>query len=119
MENLKLKNTGNMEPNNPSEDDTFEHLKCRIVTDEFSTIRYYNTEGKIHREDGPAVIDPNSGVQWLRNGIRHRDNGPAIIYAGGDEFWYNNGKLHREDGPAIIRSDGRKEWWEHGRFIRE
>ena len=33
----------------------------------------------------------------------HRDNGPAII-EGNYQIWYQNGKYHREDGPAIISS---------------
>ncbi len=32
----------------------------------------------------------------------HREDGPAIKNPNGDEFWYRHGVLHREDGPAVI-----------------
>jgi len=50
--------------------------------------RWYNQEGQLHREDGPAV--------------EHSD---------GTKKWWVNGKLHREDGPAVEHSDGYKAWY--------
>ena len=52
------------------------------------SIRYYNSDGNFHREDGPAVI-----------------------YSNKSKLWFLNGELHREDGPAIIWEDGTKAWW--------
>ena len=52
------------------------------------------------------------------NGKMHRDNGPAIEGNDGYKAWYIHGKRHREDGPAIEYSNGGKEWWHNGRFIR-
>jgi hypothetical protein len=70
--------------------------------------RKYNDGGqqwyknsKLHRDDGPAVIDIDGEQQWYINGERHRDDGPAIT-GGGNEWWYINGKRHRINGPAII-----------------
>ena len=55
---------------------------------------WYNTEGKLHRE-----------------------NGPAVEYTDGHKEWRINGNLHREDGPAIERDDGDKEYWyKHNRI---
>jgi hypothetical protein len=52
--------------------------------------------GKLHREDGPAVIEHTSGTKW----------------------WYLKGKLHRKDGPAIEYMDGTKVWSLHGKWCR-
>jgi len=49
--------------------------------------------------------------RWYQNGKLHRENGPAIEYANGGEEWRQNGKLHRLDGPAVEWFDGSKEWW--------
>ena len=42
-----------------------------------------------------------SGTFWRLNGKLHRENGPAVEYANGHKEWYRNDKLHREDGPAV------------------
>jgi hypothetical protein len=67
--------------------------------------------GKLHREDGPAVERANGTKVWYLNGKRHREDGPAIEMANGAKAWWLNGKPHREDGPAIERANGNKEWW--------
>jgi hypothetical protein len=46
------------------------------------------------------------GSEWRNEeGKLHREDGPAVEQIIGNKFWYNNGKFHREDGPAI-------EWWD-------
>ena len=50
------------------------------------------------------------------NGKLHRENGPAIEYADGTKCWYKNGKLHREDGPAVQGISGYKEWHLNGKL---
>ena len=70
--------------------------------------------GKLHREDGPAYIRTDGAKQWWINGKRHREDGPAITRLDGMKFWYLNGRKHREDGPAVIRPNGRKEWYLNG-----
>jgi hypothetical protein len=47
--------------------------------------------GKLHREDGPAVIDPQGHLEWWLEGLRHR-----------------------EDGAAVESEDGSREWWIQG-----
>ncbi len=51
-----------------SEYNLFEYLKYKIITDKYGSIRYYNSDGKLHREDGPAIICPNGYKMWYRNG---------------------------------------------------
>lgn len=76
--------------------------------------------GKIHREDGPAIEYPNDGIKfWYHNGERHREDGPAAEWADGTKKWYQNGKLHREDGPAVEYPSGSKEWFLNGEEVTE
>jgi antitoxin component YwqK of YwqJK toxin-antitoxin module len=67
--------------------------------------------GKLHREDGPAIERPNGSKYWYLNGELHREDGPAVECANSHKRWYLNGKLHREDGPAVEWPDGNKYWW--------
>ena len=81
------------------------------------TVRVYDDgtkewylNGKLHREDGPAIEWASGGKSWYLNGKVHREDGPAVEWASGSKSWYLNGKLHREHGPAIERVDGYKAW---------
>ena len=65
----------------------------RRVVETDGTVCYYNHEGELHREDGPAVEDAN-----------------------GDRWWYLNGQRHRDGGPAVECADGVRAWWHHGEF---
>ena len=56
------------------------------------SIHYYDEQGRLHREDGPAVEYPNGQRNWYINGKRHRDDGPAIITPSGREYWFHEGK---------------------------
>ena len=67
--------------------------------------------GKLYREDGPAVERADGTKSWWVNGKRHRVDGPAVELANGDKQWWVNDELHREDGPAIEFADGIKEWF--------
>ena len=75
--------------------------------------------GKLHREDEPAVEYSNGGKTWYLNGKYHREDGPAIECSDGYKVWCLNGKRHREDGPAIEYSDGSKEWYLNGKKYTE
>ena len=56
---------------------------------------------------------------YNKNGRLHREDGPAFISADGDKYWYIHGRLHRENGPAIERDDGHKEWYLNGKKYTE
>ena len=76
--------------------------------------RSYDDEGRLHRENGPAVV--NGGDQeWYHHGKLHRDGGPAEIKPSSSkrEAWYQNGRLHREDGPAFTQT-GVEMWYQNG-----
>jgi hypothetical protein len=81
--------------------------------------KHWYLNGKLHREDGPAVERSNGFKYWYLNGKPHREDGPAREWADGSKAWYLNGKLHREDGPAVEYSDGTKSWYLNGQCHRE
>jgi len=65
--------------------------------------------------DEPALIYAESGFrEWYRNGKVHRDDGPAVLWADGQQEWWRDGKLHRDDGPAVIYVNGQQEWYKDG-----
>ena len=84
-------------------------------------IEWRDKEGKLHREDGPALEWPDkNGRAWYIHGKLHREDGPAMEGPLG-KSWYKNGKRHRLDGPAVEYewADGGKEWYRHGKEITE
>jgi len=62
-------------------------------------------------------VNPNGTKSWLLNGKLHREDGPAIEYANGNKEWYLNGKCHREDGPAVEYTNGTKCWYLNGKKL--
>ena len=80
---------------------------------------WYNLEGKLHREDGPAVEYADGDKIWYINDQLHREDGPAREYADGTKYWHLNGELHREDGPAVEYAIGYKAWYLNGKNLTE
>ena len=56
--------------------------------------RYSNAYGKLHRIDGPAVINGDR-LEWWVDGNRHRIDGPAYI-SGDYQSWWVDGKEYTE-----------------------
>ena len=81
--------------------------------------KYWYINGKLHREDGPAVEFSDGDKIWYINDKLHREDGPAIDESNGYKAWYINGRLHREDGPAVEYSNGYKEWYLNGKKLTE
>jgi hypothetical protein len=81
--------------------------------------KHWYLDGKLHREDGPAVEYPKVGNLWYLNGKRHREDGPAVESYNGSKCWYLNDKLHREDGPAIECPKEGKGWFLNGKELTE
>ena len=73
--------------------------------------------GKLHREDGPAVESSGGTKWWYLNGEPHREGGPAYEDPSGTKAWCLNGKRHREDGPAYEHPGRRKEWFLNGEEV--
>jgi hypothetical protein len=104
-------------------------------------VKYYKN-GKLHRLDGPAVIQPiyvdgkNTVEEWYLNGLLHRDgdepavNNTSITKAGFEGYekrYHKYGKLHRLNGPARILYDPHEsedcglmyEWFKNDVFHRD
>ena len=62
-------------------------------------------------------VSDTGSKYWYLNGKLHREDGPAIDWAYGTKEWYLNGKLHREDGPAIEYDNGFKYWYLNGKEL--
>ena len=56
----------------------------------------WHLNGKLHREDGPAIECIDGSKYWYLNGKRHREDGPAVEWAGGNKYWYLNGTEYTE-----------------------
>ncbi len=80
---------------------------------------FWYLNGKLHREDGPAVECTDGTREWYLNGKCHRIDGPACEYSTGGRYWYLNGDLHREDGPACEYANGNREWYLNGEEYTE
>ena len=54
-------------------------MKVTRTISEFGDIIYRNYFGELHREDGPAIINPNGECWWFKNDMAHRLDGPAMM----------------------------------------
>ena len=67
-----------------------------------------------------VTVDSIGDRTWYNeNGEIHREDGPAVEYNDGDKHWYLNGKVHREDGPAIECNNGVKHWYLNDKKLTE
>jgi hypothetical protein len=79
----------------------------------------YMLDGKLHREDGPAIAGIGGNKKWFINDKLHREDGPAVVSTSGYKSWWVNDKLHRTDGPAIIHGNGTTEYHFNGTQVSE
>ena len=75
--------------------------------------KFWYKEGKLHREDGPAIEYSGGSKAWYVEGEPHREDGPAIEYINGYKAWLKKGKFHRIDGPAILFINDKKSYFEY------
>ena len=97
-------------------------IKKTFIVLENIVYQQYTKNGKLHREDGPALIQhrifPDNSIglvnkTYYKEGKLHREDGPAyqdwFLCSNGkkikEQRWYIDDKLHREDGPAYISYD--------------
>jgi hypothetical protein len=89
-----------------------------IKVDNFAYIEY-RLFGKLHREDGFAMIDKIKKIKaHYYNGRLHNEKDYAIVDIDNNKCWYVHGKLHRLDGPAVMNLNGTKEWYYRGKYHR-
>jgi hypothetical protein len=100
----------------------------------------WHRDGRLHREDGPAVIARairrKTSCRWIDAVRTHigkfigalcpaQANWATRLFdrrstlSDSTEEWYREGERHREDGPALIRADGGQEWYLNGKLHRE
>ena len=79
-----------------SEQAVFDALKYRVEVDAFGTREYYNSDGQLHRTNGPAIEYANGTKYWYQNGVCHRTDGPAIEWDSGGKSWFIDGKILAE-----------------------
>ena len=56
--------------------------------DRYENKRWYDSNNKYHREDGPAYEGVSGTKYWFKHGKWHREDGPAIEVANGGKFYY-------------------------------
>ena len=67
---------------------------------------YYDAEGRLHREDGPALEWDYGQKEYVIHGQRHRIDGPAVVWWNGDvEYWLNNRQVTAADMPNLTLED--------------
>lgn len=91
-----------------------------LTTDSRRNRVWKNSEGFIHREDGPALDYADGYKAWYINGKRHRTDGPAIEYGDGYKAWHLNGeqlteeefnnKIKSSESTMTVDSGGSKHW---------
>jgi len=64
-------------------------LEYTVTENKFGT-KFWNLNGKLHREDGPAIEYTDGSTEWYVNGELHREDGPACEYTDGDKYWFIN-----------------------------
>ena len=70
------------------------------------------------RKDSTApvrLVLPDGSIEWRNSqGKYHREDGPAREWPTGVKAWYRNGRLDREDGPAM-EGPLAKVWYRNGK----
>ena len=80
----------------------------------FNGTKEWYKEGKLHREDGPAVEYADGTKEWYKDDELHRLEGPAVEFTNGNKEWYKEDLLHRLDGPAVEYENGDKVYYLDG-----
>jgi len=74
--------------------------------------KLWSLNGKLHREDGPALECADGYKAWYLNGKRHREDGPALELANGSKYWYVDGeKIEVTDNDTFLRMINLKAFW--------
>ena len=93
-----------------------DHMKNRLLIDGMELFVGYVIDGEGNLKNG--LYEYEDGAKyWYAQGRLHREDGPAIEYPGSNKYWYSRGQFHRTDGTAIERSNGTSEWYYNGKRI--
>jgi len=74
---------------------------------------------KINKDNQSTICETDQfgSKYWILNGKLHRQDGPAIERIDGYKAWFLHGKRHRLDGPAQEFPDKAQRWYYHGKYI--
>ena len=76
---------------------------------------WYNSSGKLHRINAPAIQYRNGGEKWFVHNKLHQLNGFAIAFIQrSHKHRLLNDNYHNINGPAIEHSNGAKFWFING-----
>ena len=79
----------------------------------------YFTNGVKGRADDYSVINPKTGYkEWWTGGRLGCKEGPSIVYPDGGEDWLWQNIYHRADGPARIFADGTNQYFYQGKELQ-
>jgi hypothetical protein len=94
-----------------------------IDTQQVISQEWYDEAGRLHRENGPAILECYHGFTtqyWYKHGVQTREDGPAKLVTHDKngmivhEEWIVDGLEHRIGGPSRIMRD-----WFSGVLIYE
>ena len=78
--------------------------------------RLIKTILRLFRDERGHLKCPSGEEHYTLNGRLHREDGPALIRRD-EERWYRRGKLHREDGPAVRHWNPATRTWEEEFYL--
>jgi len=67
------------------------------VIDKYGHKHWYDSDGELHREDGPAIEWAHGGKEWVKHGEWHREDGPAYESVNGYKAYYLEGIRYSEE----------------------
>lgn len=56
-----------------------------------------DSRGRLHRDDGPALVYPDVQIEWYKHGKSHRIDGPALITPNGWTWYVNDVRIDSWD----------------------
>jgi hypothetical protein len=65
-------------------------------------------------DDRQPTTDARGNKFWRSDNKFHRTDGPAVEWISGTNVWWFYDKIHRTDGPAVEYGSGLKQWYLHG-----
>jgi len=70
--------------------------ESKMVESEDGSKEWFDEEGELHREDGPAREYPDGSKYYFYHGKRHRLDGPASVDCFGYREYFIDGKQCQE-----------------------
>ena len=80
-------------------------------------IIFHSIDGIEKTYNGKCVCIYEKAVCYVVDGKIHRENEPAMIHVTGTKEYYNNGKRHRVTGPAVVFFDGAEHYYIDGKSL--